>query len=98
MNDSFLLCEPQKRRRLGQTGLGHAAADGYSYTATARQVGSAIRHVRKWAKRFLERGLAGLRDDKRTDRPTVFFPEVALHLVKMACERISLIWPPCRSG
>ncbi|MGQ9650400.1 MAG: helix-turn-helix domain-containing protein [Phycisphaerae bacterium] len=46
----------------------HLWADGQSYAATARQVGLAIRHVRKWAKRFLERGLAGLRDDKRTGR------------------------------
>ena len=49
-------------------------ADGWSYTAVARQVGLAIRHVRKWAKRFLERGLEGLRDGKRTGRPPVFSP------------------------
>lgn len=48
--------------------------DGWSYTAAARQVGLATRHVRKWAKRFLERGLEGLRDGKRTGRPPVFSP------------------------
>ena len=49
-------------------------AEGQSYTATARQVGIAERHVRKWAMRFLRSGLEGLRDGKRTGRPPVFSP------------------------
>ena len=49
-------------------------ADGQRYAATARQVGLAERHVRKWAKRFLRDGPAGLADKKRPGRPPVFFP------------------------
>jgi hypothetical protein len=44
-------------------------------------------HVRKWVKRFHEQGIAGLREKPRSGRPPVFAPEVALHLVKLACER-----------
>ena len=49
-------------------------ADGHSYAATARQVGLRERHVRKWAKRFLREGPAGLYDAPRSGRPPVFFP------------------------
>jgi len=49
-------------------------AGGQSYAATARQVGLAERHVRKWAKRFLRDGSAGLRDAPRPGRQPVFSP------------------------
>jgi hypothetical protein len=49
-------------------------ADGQSYAATARQVGLAERHVRKWAKRFLRDGPTGLADKKRPGRQPVFSP------------------------
>jgi hypothetical protein len=49
-------------------------ADGDSYAATARQVGLRERHVRKWAKRFLRDGPAGLYDAPRCGRPPVFSP------------------------
>jgi len=49
-------------------------ANGTSYAATARQVGLAERHVRKWTKRFLRDGPAGLFDWKRPGRPPVFSP------------------------
>jgi len=49
-------------------------ADGQSYAATARQVGLAERHVRKWAKRFLQVGPPGLLDKKRPGRQPVFSP------------------------
>ena len=35
-------------------------ADGYSFAATARQVEFRERHVRKWALRFVARGLEGV--------------------------------------
>jgi len=47
---------------------------GGSYAATARQVGLSERHVRKWAKRFLRDGPAGLADQKRPGRRPVFSP------------------------
>ena len=49
-------------------------ADGQSYAATARQVSMRERHVRKWAKRFLRDGPAGLYDAPRSGRPPVFSP------------------------
>jgi len=49
-------------------------ADGASYAATARQVHLRERNVRKWAKRFLRDGPAGLFDAKRSGRPPVFSP------------------------
>ena len=49
-------------------------AEGQTYAATSRQVGMAERHVRKWAKRFLREGLAGLYDAPRSGRPPVFSP------------------------
>ena len=49
-------------------------ADGQSHAATARQVGMRERHVRKWAKRFLREGPAGLGDAPRSGRPPVFSP------------------------
>ena len=49
-------------------------ADGYSYASTARQVGLRERHVRKWAKRFLRDGPAGLHDAPRPGCPPVFSP------------------------
>ena len=49
-------------------------ADGQSYAGTARQVGLRERHVRKWAKRFLREGPAGLHDAPRSGRPPVFSP------------------------
>ncbi len=60
---------------------------GHSCVQTAKWVGLSDYHVRKWAKRFQERGVAGLREQPRPGRPPVFAPEVALSLVKLACER-----------
>lgn len=49
-------------------------ADGQPYTHTARQVGLAERHVRKWAKRFVAAGIDGLYDRPRPGRQPVFPP------------------------
>jgi transposase len=62
-------------------------AQGYRYAPTARQVGLSERHVRKWARRFREQGAAGLHEQPRSGRPPVFAPQVALYVVKLACER-----------
>ena len=61
-------------------------AAGESFAATARAVGMRVRHVRKWAARFVAEGLAGLQDRARSGR-RFFPPAVALHVVKLACER-----------
>src|SRR6266481_6354233 len=60
---------------------------GHSYTHTDRQVGLTERNLRKWARRFHSRGLAGLDDSPRQGRTPVFSPEVALYTVKLARER-----------
>src|SRR5258708_13467723 len=60
---------------------------GHAYLHTASQVGLAECHVRKWARRFLEQGITGLSEQPRPGRIPVFSPEVALHIVKIACER-----------
>jgi hypothetical protein len=49
-------------------------ADGQPYTHTARHVGLAERHVRKWAKRFVAQGIDGLYDRPRPGRRPVFPP------------------------
>lgn len=49
-------------------------ADGVSYVETARLVGLADRHVRKWARRFVRVGLDGLEDLPRSGRPPAFPP------------------------
>jgi len=60
---------------------------GQRFAPTARQVGLSERHLRKWARRFCELGVAGLREQTRPGRPPVFSPRVALYVVKLACER-----------
>lgn len=49
-------------------------ADKQSFVGAARQVGLAERHVRKWAKRFVQHGVAGLQDKPRPGRKPVFSP------------------------
>jgi transposase len=59
----------------------------HSYAQTAKWVGLTERNLRKWARRFHARGVAGLWEKSRPGRTPVFSPEVALYLVKLACER-----------
>lgn len=49
-------------------------AEGQPFLHTAKQVGLAERHVRKWAKRFVQHGQAGLIDLPRPGRQPVFSP------------------------
>ena len=49
-------------------------ADGETFTQTSLQVGLGERHLRKWAKRFIEQGVQGLYDSKRPGRRPVFSP------------------------
>src|SRR5260370_34056173 len=59
---------------------------GHSYTHTAKWVGLTERNLRKWAKRFHTRGVVGLDEMPQPGRTPVFSPEVALYIVKLACE------------
>lgn len=49
-------------------------ADGQTFTQTSLQVGMGERHLRKWARRFVELGVEGLYDSKRPGRAPVFSP------------------------
>ena len=60
---------------------------GHSYAHTAKWVGLTERNLRKWARRFREHGVAGLDEKPRPGRTPVFPAEVALYIVKLACER-----------
>ena len=81
-----LTCEQQDtlsswlRRQKTPVGLAKRAramlllADGQTFTQTSLQVGLGERHLRKWAKRFIEQGVEGLYDSKRPGRIPVFSP------------------------
>jgi hypothetical protein len=50
-------------------------ADGVPQAEVARRVGLRRRIVRKWAERFVDRGLLGLNDAPRSGRPPRFSPD-----------------------
>ncbi|MGH8069657.1 MAG: IS630 family transposase [Candidatus Entotheonellia bacterium] len=62
-------------------------AAGVSITQTARLVGVPRRIVRGWGPRFRQHRLPGLADRPRPVAHRSFPPTVAVHLVKLACER-----------
>jgi hypothetical protein len=47
---------------------------GNTFVDAAKGAGLAERHLRKWAKRFKQDGLAGLNDKGRPGRPPRFSP------------------------
>lgn len=49
-------------------------ADGETLGNAARMAGLTVRNARKWALRFLERGIEGLEDKPRPGRKPVFSP------------------------
>lgn len=49
-------------------------ASGESFSQTSKRVGLGERHLRKWARRFIEQGIEGLQDRPRPGRVPVFFP------------------------
>jgi hypothetical protein len=50
-------------------------ADGVAQAEVSRRIGVRRRIVRKWAERFVERGLLGLADAPRSGRPPRFSPD-----------------------
>jgi transposase len=63
-----------------------AAADGATNAAIARNLGVTDDTVRKWRRRFCQRGLDGLRDRPRTGRPRRFAATVVAEVKALACE------------
>jgi len=53
-----------------------AAASGKPDQQTALRLGIVRQTVARWRKRFLERGVEGLKDALRPGRPTKFFPSI----------------------
>jgi hypothetical protein len=49
-------------------------AGGERFNQTAERVGMGERHLRKWARRFVEQGVEGLQDQARPGRVPVFPP------------------------
>lgn len=53
-------------------------SQGQPFSHTAHQVGLGERHLRKWARRFMEEGMDGLKDRARGGRPPVFSPSTGV--------------------
>lgn len=49
-------------------------AEGERFNQTAERVGLGERHLRKWARRFIEQGVDGLQERPRPGRIPVFSP------------------------
>ena len=62
-----------------------AAADGATNTEIAAEVGVHVDTVRKWRRRFVAAGLAGLDDLPRSGRRRVFTPVQVAEVKALAC-------------
>jgi transposase len=62
-------------------------AAGHSHSDVGRSVGVQRTVVRTWATRFLAQRLDGLSDAPGRGAKGGFPPEVAIHVVRLACER-----------
>jgi len=63
---------------------------GVTITKVARDVNVTRVIVRNWAKRFIQYGIDGLYEEPGRGRKPVFSPDVAMHIIKIACERPDL--------
>jgi transposase len=59
---------------------------GLSISQVSRKTNVTRNTVKKWAKRYSELGLDGLKDLPRKGCPPDFDAEVAMHIIKIACE------------
>ena len=59
---------------------------GLNISEVSRQTNTSRQIVRKWAIRYNASGIEGLRDKERSGRPPELDPEVAMHVIKIACE------------
>ena len=59
---------------------------GLSVSQVSRKTNVTRNTVKKWAKRYSELGLSGLEDLPRKGCPPDFDAEVAMHIIKIACE------------
>lgn len=61
------------------------AAQGNILASISERTGLSVRICLKWRKRFLEKGLAGLRDKEGRGRPRTISPEERVKVIAMAC-------------
>jgi transposase len=66
-------------------------AAGFAQSAVAQAVGVQRTVVRQWVKRFVAQRVDGLVDAPGRGAKGGFPPEVAIHLVRLACERPDLL-------
>jgi len=59
---------------------------GMSISQVSYRTNTQRNTVRKWGKRYALYGLEGISDNPRSGRPPTFSPDVAMHIVKIACE------------
>jgi transposase len=59
---------------------------GLSISQVSKQTNTQRNTVRKWGKRYILGGIPGISDTQRPGRPPVFSPDVAMHIIKIACE------------
>jgi transposase len=64
-----------------------SCAERRSAEAVARQLGVSPRTVRKWRRRYVQAGVAGLRDRRRSGRPPRLAPETVEHLIREIVKR-----------
>jgi DNA-binding CsgD family transcriptional regulator len=62
------------------------AADQHTNTGIAARLGITVDTVRTWRGRFAEHGLAGLRDRRRSGRPSRFTPVQVAQVTALACQ------------
>ncbi len=63
------------------------AAEGLSLREIAAKVGLGFLSCLKWRKRFMEKGLKGLKDAQRKGRPAVICPAEKVHVMSLACTK-----------
>lgn len=63
------------------------AAEGLKGTDIAERVGCSEPTVVKWRGRFVEQGIAGLKDAPRPGPPLIYGPEIRASLIAKACTR-----------
>jgi len=79
----IFLRAPKRRARPDRAAAG---AGGYA-ADISRKVRMRVRFVAKWIKRFLAERIGGLSGEPDRGRKPFFPPDVAVHLVELACER-----------
>ena len=83
-----ILCRPTSPQRLVlRAQIVLLAAEGLSLRAIARTLACSRNVVRKWSRRYQERGMAGLRDAARPGRPRRISAVERHSVVAVACAR-----------